>query len=320
MTEHRHLLHAVALARYGNFRRAAASVHLSQPAFSRSIAALEDSLGVRLFDRLSTGAVPTPFGEVVLRWAGRIVSDTDELVREIRLMQGLEVGSLTVALGVYPAKISGYPAAGRLMRAHPHIRGRLRLRNWREMAIEVAERSVDVGLGELSEAEGDPALATERVADRALVMFARTGHVLLRSRSVSLEDLVAYPWVATRAPPRMARFFPDRPIAAGRVDEDTGDFVPAIQVDDVSGIVTTVRESEAISAATLGLLEDDLSEGTVGILPFRAPWLVLGYGFITLRDRTQSPAAAAFMNEVRAVESEITTREAGLRAKYLPRG
>ncbi|AUB80591.1 helix-turn-helix domain-containing protein [Candidatus Thiodictyon syntrophicum] len=53
------LAHALALSRYGTFHRAAKAQHLSQPAFSRSIRALEESLGVALFDRQGAAVTPT---------------------------------------------------------------------------------------------------------------------------------------------------------------------------------------------------------------------------------------------------------------------
>jgi DNA-binding transcriptional LysR family regulator len=51
----RRLFHVVALAEEGSFARAASGVHLSQPALSRSIQALEDELGMKLFDRAARG-------------------------------------------------------------------------------------------------------------------------------------------------------------------------------------------------------------------------------------------------------------------------
>lgn len=103
MISHRQLVHALCLFTQGNFTRAAAEANISQSAFSRSIRNLELDLGVPLFDRNTTTAAPTRYGEAFLRRAEAIVADTAELEREISLMRGLDVGSFSVALGMYPA-------------------------------------------------------------------------------------------------------------------------------------------------------------------------------------------------------------------------
>ena len=113
------LAHALALWRYGNFHRAAQAQHLSQPAFSRSIRSLEEGLGVPFFDRQTTVVTPTLYGETLLKRAEIILAETDELEREIELLQGLEAGSLAVATGAYAAEISASRALGELMRQHP---------------------------------------------------------------------------------------------------------------------------------------------------------------------------------------------------------
>lgn len=64
--ELRLLRHALALARHGNFARAAGALNLTQPSMSRSIAALESLLGVPLFDRTNKGITPTAFGRILL--------------------------------------------------------------------------------------------------------------------------------------------------------------------------------------------------------------------------------------------------------------
>ena len=66
MLELRLLRHALALSQFRNFARAAEALDMAQPTLSRSIAALESGLGVRLFDRGRKGLEPTAFGRVLL--------------------------------------------------------------------------------------------------------------------------------------------------------------------------------------------------------------------------------------------------------------
>ena len=74
MNDLRQLRHFVALAEHGHFARAAAAVHLSQPALCRSIQALEASLGYNLVDRHSRGISLTAHGSLVLEHARRLLA------------------------------------------------------------------------------------------------------------------------------------------------------------------------------------------------------------------------------------------------------
>ena len=67
--------HLVALADECHFARAAERVHLSQPAFSRSIQTIESDLGMRLFDRESGQVKPTPAGAFLIERARRLLFD-----------------------------------------------------------------------------------------------------------------------------------------------------------------------------------------------------------------------------------------------------
>ena len=93
MIEFRVLQHALALERHQNFARAAAALNLSQPSLSRSIAGLEQLLGVPLFDRGPKQVVPTVFGRILLERGAELLRGEGELRREIQLLAGLELGT-----------------------------------------------------------------------------------------------------------------------------------------------------------------------------------------------------------------------------------
>src|SRR5579863_6884051 len=94
------LRYVVAVARTGNFSRAAEQCHVSQPSLSQQIQKLEEELGQRLFDRLKRGAKPTQHGEALLPRAARILEEAEAAMREATDAQHLLRGTLTI--GVLP--------------------------------------------------------------------------------------------------------------------------------------------------------------------------------------------------------------------------
>ena len=302
------LAHALALMQHGNFHRAAQAQHLSQPAFSRSIHNLEAGLGAPLFDRQTTKVTPTLYGEALLKRAESILAETDELEREIELLQGLEAGHLAVAMGAYAAELSGSQAMGELIRRRPQVRCRLTLSSWREVADRVLARSVDLGVAESSDLTTVEQLRIEPIGQHEMVFYCRCGHSLLERETVAKADLDAFPLASIRIPPRGASLVPGK----SDLDAETGDLIPHIEVDDVASARAIILVSDAFGAATPLQIEPWLRSGELCVLPCKAPWLKLDYGFIYLRNRMLSPAAELFMKIVREIETDLTVRNCEL--------
>src|SRR6185436_13619593 len=101
--ELRHLTYFLMVAERLNFSRAAEALHVAQPAISQQIRALEDELGVRLFDRLGKRVTLTHAGQALLPHARRILAAVEAAQNEVRELTTLVHG--TVSLGA-PTTVS----------------------------------------------------------------------------------------------------------------------------------------------------------------------------------------------------------------------
>lgn len=92
-----HVLMAVVQA--GSMRKAAALLHTTQSAVSRSIADLEQTLGSKLLDRNSQGIEATSYGQALLRRSAAAFDELKQGVREIEFLSNPEAGELLIGSG-----------------------------------------------------------------------------------------------------------------------------------------------------------------------------------------------------------------------------
>jgi DNA-binding transcriptional LysR family regulator len=272
-----------ALAEHRHFGRAAQALGVTQPALTRSLQKLEQRLGVSLFDR--QGMEPTVFGDAVMRFAEPAVGGFAELQRELSLLQGLGTGSLIVAMGPYPADISGGRAAALLSSEHPRLTVALRVCNWSEAVRDVLQNVADLALAELSEAELNADLETEPVRRAQGHFFCRAAHPLARRKQLLLDELLEFPWTGPSYPGRIRAVLPKVDGPFGSFDADADRFNPRVLVETFSMAKEIVLSSNAISAFVPGQLKDELKTGQCVKLPVDLPNLSVNYGFIIKRGR-----------------------------------
>src|SRR3990170_3396374 len=92
----RQLLLLRALRDSGNLRRSAAALNLTQPAATRMLQDLENTLGLKLFERSQRGMAPTPYGEAMIRHAGAVLADLDSAREELSALADGSHGRVAV--------------------------------------------------------------------------------------------------------------------------------------------------------------------------------------------------------------------------------
>ena len=118
----KHLRAFQALAQQRNFTRAAGDCHLSQPAFSALIQALEEDVGVRLFDRNTRRVELTHEGRLFEQSAARLLADAQAAYAELKEHMALRKGRVAVAALPSLAAGSLPPLLAAFHQQHPGIR------------------------------------------------------------------------------------------------------------------------------------------------------------------------------------------------------
>jgi LysR family hydrogen peroxide-inducible transcriptional activator len=181
------LRYVVAVARVGNFSRAAEQCHVAQPSLSQQIQKLEDELGERLFDRMKREAKLTPHGEAFLRRAVKILEEVDAAKREAKDATDLLRG--TVTIGVLPT-IAPYllPAAvAEFMKKYPGVQMVVHEDTTARLLKLLLACEIDFALA--SQPIQDERLEVRELFAEELLLALPPGHPLTRKRTVSASDL-----------------------------------------------------------------------------------------------------------------------------------
>jgi len=271
----------VAAAETGSLSRAASLRHLSQPALSLQLKALEEEAGVRLFHRSRRGVTPTRAGELLLEHARRVLRGVRLAEAELAEHRGLERGSLR--LGATDAAATGIlpEAFARYHRLYPGI----------EVAVEVA------GTGELVEAlrrgDLDLVLGTFPVGDASLesrvLLTEQLRLVLPGGRSIrALPRLLAeIPFIAY---PRAST---TRRLVDAALSEAGWKVRPVMEIGRPRVMGRLVEAGLGASVLPVGVGEEAVRDGRIRPVSSRRFQVRRDLGLIRMADRELEPAARA---------------------------
>jgi DNA-binding transcriptional LysR family regulator len=287
---------ALALAEQGNFARAAAAVHISQPAFSRGISELERRTGTLLFQRGRNGVQPTDAGLLFLEQAREVAARAADLGREMDLLRGLHTGELSIGAGPYPGPMMVARAVARLARLHPAVRLRLCNDIWLDLIEPVRRRAIDLavmdvrGLPDGKEFHLTPLLCHQGY------LVARSSHPLLRqSGEITFADVIRFPFAAgSRVPAPMLKRMLEEKLGNGSSVAEMQS-LPSIACDSLAMLKTIVRGSDAIALLPLNVVMPEVRTGKLAVLPIIRPWLQSSFAVVRLAHRSLSPLGEKFV-------------------------
>ena len=189
--ELRHLRYFVAVAEEQNVTRAAARLHVSQPPLSRQIRALEDELGIGLFEHRAKSVRLTEAGKVFLAEAQAVLRRAEEAVQMAKAVASGKRGEIHV--GYAPSlTVELLPNALRIFqKTNPGVRVQLHDLSTQEILRGLRNEKLHVALMIQPSAKAIQGLAFEKLRRYAVCLAVHPSHPLARSRRVGLELIAA---------------------------------------------------------------------------------------------------------------------------------
>lgn len=236
--ELRHLRYFVAVAETLHFSRAAARLHLTQPALSRQIRDLESELGAPLLQRHGTSITLTPAGTVFLPRAREILAAAERAVAEAR------AAGRQLQLGHYGTLWLDYfaPALRAFARAHPEIDLHTEERTAAGLVEGLRRGELDFALLGPADAALGREFATRKLVTLPALIALGAANPLAKRRRLALADLATADWIAWDE-----TAFPGRASLLERAAATAG-FTPRIagSVDGVASMFLRVATSNAV--------------------------------------------------------------------------
>jgi DNA-binding transcriptional LysR family regulator len=295
---------ALALDQHRSFQRAAEAMHLTQPSFSRGIAALESQLGARLFDRSNRSVSPTPEGIELMFRARRLLADAAGLRNALDEYRQLRSGRVVIGAGPYALDLSVIETVARLATEYPRLQFEIIEGHWRDFGPRLLNAEVELAVVELSIVAKDPRFQVEPLPSHAGCFYGRAAHPLAGRKGVTLAELLEYPLVNVRIASRTVEPGKLQP-SPFAIDALTGDMLPSITTTSIATARAIIKRTNGIGIAAPVQLAEDLRLGAVSIIDAGAGVLQSSYGIAFLRGKVLSPGAQAFVSRLKVVEAEM---------------
>jgi DNA-binding transcriptional LysR family regulator len=275
------LRHLISLAATGSFSKSAEALHLTQPALSRSIRALETELAMALFDRVGRRNELTPFGIEVLARARQLVFEADELRDRGRQMREGQGGAVRIGMGSGPGAMLMTPFLMHMAQHHPAMRVVVSRGGTELLAQALRARMLDALVVDVRSLPPATDLQISVLHEMRGVFMCRRGHPLTRLRKpVGFDAVQRYPIASTPLSDEVARM-----LIENYGPQAHPGLCVTLQCEEVPSLVEVARRTDtvliAIRAAAPDLVELTMKPPMTGVARF---------GLVTLRQRTEAPA------------------------------
>ena len=191
----RHVLLLAAIDEQRSLHKAAAALHMTQPAATKLLADLETLLELRLFERTARGLTPTAHGESLVRHAKAMLGTLDHARAELSAISEGATGRIAMGTLLVVAPVLAPRALAVFKRANPRVTVQVQEGSLATLLPLLRHGELDLIVGRLTSDFDSRGLRFETCYDEPMCVVVREGHPLARLRRLKLAGLAAEDWI-----------------------------------------------------------------------------------------------------------------------------
>ena len=277
------------VAKQLSFTKAAEQLFMTQPAVTFQVKQLEEHFNTRLFERSHGRIALTPAGRLVLDYAERVLTLSEEMDARVADLTGTVAGPLQLGASTTIAEYILPKILGEFKAAHPEVQAHMTVANSETIVNRVADHSLDVGL--IESPSYLPTLQNEVCCEDELVVICAPIHAVAKRSSVRAQDLAALPWVR-REPGSGTREFTDNYLRECAVSPD--DLNVMMELGSPEAIKGVVETGNAIAVVSRATIVKELELGSLVAVPL-APRLIRTLSLVHPKERFRSRLLTTFV-------------------------
>lgn len=255
------LISFIRVAETGSFSKAAKQLALTQPAVSQHIRALEDELGVHLFERSSNELHITHEGEMVLKFARRSQSLYNNLMRDL-LSQKKQITALTVGITHTAESNAIAETLAKYVNSHKGFSVKIVTDTLQNLYDMLNNYEIDMAIveGKIN----DPSLKCLMLDTDCLVLAVSPEHHLAHKSMVTINELKKERMILRLPNSGTRTMFTS---AIGSKGMSMSDFNVVMEIDNIATIKDLVRRDFGVSVLAKSACLDELRKGKITVLP-----------------------------------------------------
>ena len=282
------------VAETGSFSKASEIIHLTQPAVSLQIQALEELYETKLFDRTSSSVILTPSGEILYKYAKEILTLYSQAEKDIGEITGLVKGSISIGasttIGNYllPLVISDFKIE------NPKIKIHLLVGNTKRVVDLLNAGNLDIGIveGEIKKYK----IISEKLISDEMMLIIPSEHPWAKKKDISMLDIIKEPFI-----------FREEGSGTRQVIEKylnkRGITTQKMNISTILGSTEAIKEAVArgigMSIVSKWTVRKEIKSGELKTILFKEGRMLRDFSLIFNKNTVTSYAVEEFLNYLR---------------------